>query len=369
VGPAGHAVVAYASATGVWAAARADSNSSFAAPEDIVPDTSSAPAAGVGPDATAYVLYSSSTGPVTDHHVGMVKLPAGGSWTSPTPVSALGYAEFEGGLAFHGAGAIAAWMLNEAATTNYLVQGTRWPAGAEAPEASRDLESFSTTGERRLQVFSDRAGSVLVTWGKDPELRAAAFDGGEPVLTGSTIPTGVIAGIPAILSATFADSWSAVGEPTWDFGDGTAAASGGTVQHSFPAAGDYTVTASAVDGLGNRGTATFAVSVGECEGLAGIEALRCRCGNGLGIAACDATLPTALTNRFEAACTALDAAEGRGPGRKGRKAASRALKGFKKARRALNSRAGRRLPAGCRAALVDVLAAARANGAAFKDTL
>ncbi len=374
VGPDGHAVISFQYGPGykLWGAARSDSAHTFSGPQQIVTTgASSAPsAAGVAPDGAAYVLYEYQGSSSGLDNVGMLKLPPGGAWTSEAPVSPLDFSGSGGGIAFRGNDALAVWAGNNTAMTIHLIEASRWPAGAGTPEAYVDLEQLGSNGSVQ-QVVSDRAGSVLATWLTGSAFHAAAFDGGGPSLASSAIPGRVIAGVAATFSATFADLWSTIpGSPSWDFGDGTPAASGGTVAHTFAAPGTFTVTATATDALGNPGASMFSVSVAECEALTGVDSVLCRCSSGLAIAACAGqTLPQALTNRFAAACGAVHAAQAAGHGKKGRKAAGHAVKGFKKVRSALGSPSGKKLVAECRNGLSSVLTTARANAAAFKSTL
>jgi hypothetical protein len=376
IGPDGHAVIAYQypDAGGdynVFAAVRSDSAHTFSTPEQLVdaPASSSPQAVGVGPDGTAYVFYWYQGNSSAEDHFGMVKRAPGGTWTMPTPVSPLDFDGFGGGIAFRGSDAIAVWFGHDTGNTVRVIEATRWPGGAGSPEAFRDLDPLPSSASVST-VISDRAGSVVAVWSTSSEVRSAAFDGGGPFLVSSSIPSPIIAGVAASFSATFADLWSAVaGSPSWDFGDGMGAASGDTVGHAFAAAGTYTVTATAMDTHGNAGAAAFAVTVGECESLSGIDALLCRCSQGAAILACAGqTLPGAVTKRFTAACGAVDAARTAGAGKKARKAAGRAVQGFKKAKGGLRAKAGRKLPAGCRDGLTGMLDTARTNATTFKGS-
>jgi hypothetical protein len=93
-------------------------------------------------------------------------------------------------------------------------------------------------------------------------LRAAAYDGGPPILLGVSVPASATAGQPVTFSASLVDLWAGLGagQPTWSFGDGTQVA-GATVTHTFAAAGTYAVTLNAADALGNTTTGTYSIVV------------------------------------------------------------------------------------------------------------
>ncbi|MDX6540837.1 MAG: hypothetical protein QOI71_2447 [Gaiellales bacterium] len=85
------------------------------------------------------------------------------------------------------------------------------------------------------------------------------YDGAPPALTAVTLTDGPFAGIPVTLGTTAGDAWSAVGTPTWTFGDG-ASGPGLTVNHTY-AAGTYSAHVSVSDVVGNTTGADFAVVV------------------------------------------------------------------------------------------------------------
>lgn len=277
VGPTGNAVAAFQQAGQVWVATRPDSLHTFSAPEQLITtaSNSSPRAAGAAPDGTAYVLYEFHSMSSTQSHVGIAKRPPGGEWTDPTPVSPLGFIANSGAIVFLDDDAVAVWSMDDAndlANGRHLVEASRWPAGATTPEAFRDLEELPNS-EFLGQVLEDRAGGVLATWHRGTEIRAAAFDGGGPAILASAIPASASAGSTTSFSATFADLWSALaGSPTWDFGDGTPAASGGTVDHAYAAPGTYDGSVRAADALGNATVVPFAVTVGP-EAIAPVVAI------------------------------------------------------------------------------------------------
>ncbi len=375
VGPSGRTVLGFQekATNQVWAAVRDDAAHPFGSPVQLVTGASSSStrATAVAPDDAAYVLYNFTGSNSGLDHAGMVKLPPGGTWTDELPVTGLSFLLYGAGIAFVGSDAHAVWAGSFDAP-DFIVQTTRWPAGAAVPEAARDLDTLSSSIDIE-SVQSDRAGSVVAVWEDNAGRTRSVFDAGAPALTDSAIPSGLIAGVPAAFSSTFVDAWSALaGAPVWSFADGTTEPSGGTVEHAFAAPGDYTVTATVADVFGNARTATFPVTVSTCESLAGIDAVSCRCGNGLalGVASCTgATLPAPVGRKFDAACSAVDTAQGAGPGKKGRKAATKAAKTFKKAARVLAGKPGKALEAACRDALTAVLTTAKDRATSLKSTL
>jgi PKD repeat protein len=63
------------------------------------------------------------------------------------------------------------------------------------------------------------------------------------------------------MSADFTDLWSGLGgAASWSFGDG-ASATGTQVSHTYSSPGNYTVTVTASDSLGNQTTATYSIAV------------------------------------------------------------------------------------------------------------
>jgi hypothetical protein len=66
--------------------------------------------------------------------------------------------------------------------------------------------------------------------------------------------------VPVTLAAAASDDWS---QPslTWDVGDGSAAGSGSSLQHTYAAVGTYTVTVTAADTVGQTTSATRTIDV------------------------------------------------------------------------------------------------------------
>jgi hypothetical protein len=374
VGKSGRAVIAFSTFDGeAFACTRDDATTSFGSPVQIVTSGSAnAQAAAVADDDAAYVLYDYQAEGPTGDHLGLVKRSPGGSWSDEYPVSALDFDRRDTRIACIGSDAIAAWT-GTTADDRRVVQAVHWPASAGIPNTYEEIDERPTSLSFR-EVLDDRAGSVVAIWGSSADGRIrAVFDAGAPALTASTTPTGLVPGVAGTFAATFIDAWSALdGEPAWSYGDGTAGASGASVTHGFATPGDYSVTATIADTFGNARTATFAVTVSTCEALAGVDGVTCRCGGGLasGIAACDgAALPTPVGKKFDLACQAVTAAQSAGEGKKGRKAATKAAKSFKKAARLLAGKKGKAMTAPCRDALGAVLTAAKDRATELKGAL
>ena len=93
------------------------------------------------------------------------------------------------------------------------------------------------------------------------EVGFAAGDGAGPVLATPDIPaSGTVDETLSFVSGAAYDLRSALGDTTWDFGDG-GSATGASVSHSYAAAGSYTVTITSTDAVGNATSRTGTVTV------------------------------------------------------------------------------------------------------------
>jgi hypothetical protein len=373
LGSDGRAVLSFQYGPGykLWAATRSDSAHTFGGPVQLVTtgSTSAPLAAGVGPDGSAYVLYTyqgTNSGLST---VGLVKQAPNTAWTPETPVAPLGHNGGGGGLAFDGNDAIAVWTLNDSnPPVTHLIETSRWPAGAASPEAFRDLDAPSDNVSLETLV-SDRAGSVVATWFTSTERKRSAWDHGGPILGPVTMPAPPIAGVAGDYAATATDLWSTVAGQSWSFGDGTAPVSGASATHTYAVSGTYTIALTASDSFSNESATSIPVTVQECEVLGGLAALQCRCTVGLGIGPCvGTTLPKSLDTRFQKACAGVtDAAAG--SGKKAKRAAGRAAAAFKKGGNILGSKAGKKIAATCRDPLAALFGTARDAATTLKGSL
>jgi PKD repeat protein len=266
---AGDAVVTYQyvrkspQSLDVWAVTRQGPNGSWTAPAHVVNGSSAPVAGGVAPNGMAYILYWFQGVSSGESCEGVLRAPAGGSFTAHHCVSPENQDTFSGSLAFLGNDAYMAWSGNvPGESENGDVQGARWADASTLPDVARNLDpSGLPYGSPTL--VNDEQGSVVAFFTNAlKQTRAAAYDAGPPIMTGASVPASATAGQPAAFSSTFVDLWSglAPSQPLWSFGDG-ASASGGSVTHTFTAPGTYTVTLTATDAFGNATSSQHTVVV------------------------------------------------------------------------------------------------------------
>jgi hypothetical protein len=273
VNEAGDAVVAYQyvfegspNNLDAWAVTRQGPHGSWTAPAQLVTKSpSSIPEdAAVAPDGTSYVLYTFQGNSSAEDCTGVVRAPAGGAFSEERCVSPAEQDSFDGSVALIGNDAYFAWRGSvPGEQSNGVVQGARWLGSAALPDVPANLDApglsygFPT-------LLADGQGSVVAFF-TDPlnQLRAAAFDGGPPILLGVSVPHTATVGQPVSFSASFTDLWSGLGsgQPTWSFGDGAPAASGASASHAYAQPGVYTVTVGAKDALGNATSSTYQIAV------------------------------------------------------------------------------------------------------------
>jgi len=266
---AGDAVVAYQyfkapSTLETKAVTRQGPNGSWTAPAHLS-GTSGTAGVGVSPNGKAYVLYWFQGSSSSESCEGVVRALVGGSFSPERCLSPPNEDTLSGSVAFLGNDAYFAWRSNvPGESSNTTVQGGRWADGSTLPDIAANLDTpglqygFPT-------LVNDYQGSVVAFYTNPGGLlRAAAYDGGPPILLGANVPASATVGQPVSFSASFFDLWAGLGggQPTWSFGDGSAATSGTNVTHTFSAAGTYTISLGAADALGNAaGTATYTIIV------------------------------------------------------------------------------------------------------------
>ncbi|HEY3759545.1 MAG TPA: PKD domain-containing protein [Solirubrobacteraceae bacterium] len=266
----GDAVLAYqyddAGESTPWATTRQSSGGAWSEPSQLVlgGSTSAPEGAGVAPNGTAYVLYRFDGNSSGEDCEGAVRAPVDHTFTPERCISPVDEEGSPGSIAFLGDEALLAWRGNppgSGETEHANVEAARWTNGASTPEAARNLDQADAAYESPTLV-ADRQGSVVAFYRDNTSrtLRAAAYDGGPPILLGASVPASATAGQPVTFSASLVDLWAGLGTATWSFSDGTSSA-GATVTHTFAAAGTYAVALTAPDALGNTTTGTYAIVV------------------------------------------------------------------------------------------------------------
>jgi hypothetical protein len=104
-------------------------------------------------------------------------------------------------------------------------------------------------------VAADGLGHPIAAFinNSDFTLKVSAYDAIGPVISGLTVPASASAGDHIGVSATVADAWSPPQSIAWTFGDGSAGF-GASADHVFATAGNFGVSATATDALGNATT-------------------------------------------------------------------------------------------------------------------
>lgn len=178
-----------------------------------------------------------------------------GSWTSATTRSVPAFAFAPDGTA------VAAWSQSPSGTAPAVVRvARRAPGGAwaELAPATSHTGSDTATDVTPLGVGIDDEGNVAAAWNRDAgtsrESHVGLYDAGAPAGS-ATVPSSADVGSAAGMTASFADRMSATAI-SWDFGDGTAAATGASVSHVYARPGSFTVKATATDAAGNATTVT-----------------------------------------------------------------------------------------------------------------
>jgi hypothetical protein len=190
-----------------------------------------------------------------------------GTWTAPRLVGETDITSPPALAASPSGSAVVAWKQDVAPFRMLAVvrsAGGELSPVAEISPAQDEYPPF--TG-----AAMDDEGNAVVAWsahtGVEPTKgfrgTIAGFDGAGPRFTSLDVPASGAAGQSLGFSASALDVWSAVGPPSWRFGDGGSAA-GDSVTHSF-ADGSYEVTASVADALGNTTSARRRLSVSPAE--------------------------------------------------------------------------------------------------------
>ena len=156
--------------------------------------------------------------------------------------------------------AVVAWEHDTGAGTVGQAR-VRAPGDAGAWGEIRELgslaaPSLSTDGSGDFATIGAPSGA--------PSYKPAVisfFDAAPPAISPVVFAGTNLAGTSVSMTVATQDSWSAIGTPTWTFGDG-GSASGLSVAHLYTTNGPYDGHVSVTDDSGNKATADFTVVVG-----------------------------------------------------------------------------------------------------------
>lgn len=117
-------------------------------------------------------------------------------------------------------------------------------------------------------VAADGAGDALASWTATDALgtrsvSAAAFQASGPRLSAVSVPASGTTGASLSFSASATSAFATVAQTTWAFGDGSPLAGGASVSHAYAHAGDYSVTVTSTDSVGNTTQATRQVTIAD----------------------------------------------------------------------------------------------------------
>ena len=265
IDPQGDAVVVWTSNNGgnriVEATSKHGSSGIWQAPVALSSPTEGAsePEVAIDSQGDAVAIWQSSNG--ANEIIDSASMSAGnGAWQSPIPVSISATSligEFPQ-IAMNPQGdAVAVW--DQSNGSDYVVQAAERSAASGAWQAPTSL-SPASEDSYLPQVAVDPQGNAVAIW-ENNLIEAAGYDTAGPLLHSLTIPGTGTVGQPLSLSVSPLDVWSILGSTTWSFGDSTNA-TGTSVAHVYTTAGNYHVTVTSTDVLGNTTSATDTISVG-----------------------------------------------------------------------------------------------------------
>jgi hypothetical protein len=225
------------------------------------------PDVAVDPTGNAVVTWSAATSPIFGSKSAVVQAtfrPAGDSWQVPVDIAEGGHEAdtppFEPKVVLDPQGnAIAVWDLD---ADGQVIQSAVRPADSGDWQAPVNL-SASDVRANDTQIAVDAQGNAVSVWqlenGSESIIQAAGYDAG-PLIDGLEVPKTGTVGQPVSFSSSPLAVWSALGSTSWSFGDGTGA-SGASATHVYTAPGDYKVTLSSVDALGNASSASATIAI------------------------------------------------------------------------------------------------------------
>jgi len=241
----------------VEAAVRPVTTGTWQPPASLSPagETATEPEVAVDASGDAVVIWEGSSNE-TEEEIQASSRPAEtGQWEGPVTIATGQVSERRIGefpeLAVNALGdVVAAW--DQWNGSSYAVEGSARPAGTSAWQAPSPLSS-SGPDSYMPDVGIDPQGNAIAAWevqGNCCFVEAAGYDAAGPLLDGVTIPATGTVGQTLSFSVSPLDVWSAPGQTTWSFGDGTSA-DGAGVAHTYAEPGSYQLTLTSDDVLGN----------------------------------------------------------------------------------------------------------------------
>jgi hypothetical protein len=264
VDPAGDALAVWSRSNGsntiVQSAVR-PAGGAWQAPVDLsaVAQNARDPQLAVDPAGEAIAVWSRYDGSNTI--VEVASRPPGASWQPAQALSASGQSAESPQLAVDPAGeATAVWSRSNGSNT--IVQSAVRPAGG-AWQAPVDLSAVGASAFTPGAAF-DAEGDAVAIWarfdGSASIVQGAGYDAAGPRLHSLRIPSAGTVNQPLAFSVAPFDVWSPLASTTWILGDGSSAA-GPNPSHAYSRPGNYTVTVTATDAVGNSTTASGVVAI------------------------------------------------------------------------------------------------------------
>lgn len=263
VDAAGDAVAVWDGSDGsndiVQASAR-PAGGAWSPPQDLsaLGQNAMAPQVALDPAGNADAVWERSNG--SAYVIQAARRPAAGAWGLPQNLSVPGEPALDPEVALDPAGnAVAVWRHGNGG--NDVIQASARPLGGNW-EDPKDLSSSIALAP---DVALDPSGNAVAVWartnGTDQVMQAAALDAAGPVLAGLSIPPDGPARTRVVFAVSPFDVWSALAPgPTWSFGDG-GHANGIFVSHVYARRGDYTVSVTQADAVGNESSSSRSLSI------------------------------------------------------------------------------------------------------------
>jgi hypothetical protein len=215
------------------------------------------PQVAVGPNGLAVVAWMAYNGANTVIDAVARGPGAASAWGPGLPISAAGLNANNPDVAVGGAGtAVAVWTRGTSVQSSIRSAGGGWSSAV--PISGSDSAYYPEVG-------ADALGNAVGIWngsdGANIHVRAAGLDASGPAFNGVAIPSSGTVGKQLSFGASPFDIWSALSPgPIWLFGDGGSGA-GTAVTHSYSKPGNYKVTLTQADAVGNTSTASRQLTI------------------------------------------------------------------------------------------------------------